>query len=444
MKTTNFFLRGSEKPPIERVMSPFQAFLKAEATGGIILLVCTAIALAWANSPWSSSYRDLWHSVFSVGIGNFSISYDLHHWINDGLMAVFFFVVGLEIKREIMVGELAEPRKAALPIAAAIGGMVVPAVFYFIFNPQNPDLRGWGVPMATDIAFSLGVLALAGSGVPTSAKIFLTAFAIVDDIGASLVIAVFYTEEIFFEALILGAVFFGAMLIANWAGLRKPLPYAILGGLLWLAFLKSGVHPTIAGILAALTIPARTRINAKSFLENSKVFVREFEKRGLDGEHVLTSPPQKGALHALESACQYAQTPLQRFEHSLHPWVSLFIMPIFALANTGVPLAAGLGAALSNSVSLGIIAGLVLGKQLGVTFFAWIAHKFGWADLPVGVSWRHIYGIAWLGGIGFTMSLFIASLAFKDETVLNYAKVGILTASLLSGVGGWLILRKSR
>lgn len=441
MHTTSFFLRDSNEPPINRMLNPFQRFFKEEASGGILLLVCTVIALAWANSPWSASYHNLFQTVLTLGVGDFVLSKGLILWINDGLMAVFFFVVGLEIKREVMVGELAQPRQAALPIAAAIGGMVFPALFFFLLNPAEPDVRGWGIPMATDIAFSLGVLSLIGRSVPISAKIFLTAFAIVDDIGASLVIAVFYTDEISLMSLAIGGVFLLFMIVANRLGIRRPIPYAILGFCLWVAFLKSGVHPTIAGILAALTIPASTRINTRSFLQSARVFITEFEKDCKEGETVLTSSRQRAALGALESAAEYAQTPLQRLEHELHPWVSFFIMPVFALANTGVSLGGGLGEALMSPVSIGVILGLVLGKQLGVTLFAWMAVKLGIAEKTADLTWRHIYGISWLGAIGFTMSLFIANLAYAGLEVLDSAKIGILAGSLIAGLGGWLILR---
>lgn len=443
MQPTSFFLRDSEDPPIKRMLNPFQKFLREEASGGILLLVCTVIALAWANSPWSSLYHDLFQTVITLGVGDFVLSKGLILWINDGLMAIFFFVVGLEIKREVMVGELAQPRQAALPIAAAIGGMVFPALIFFLINPAEPDVRGWGIPMATDIAFSLGVLSLIGRSVPISAKIFLTAFAIVDDIGASLVIALFYTDEISLVSLAVGGGFLLLMVLTNRLGIRSPLPYAILGFFLWVAFLKSGVHPTISGILAALTIPATTRINTRSFLRSAQVFIAEFEKDGDDGESVLTSGRQRAALDALESAAQYAQTPLQRLEDNLHPWVSFFIMPVFALANTGVSLVGGVGEALLSSVSVGVMLGLVLGKQIGVTLFAWLAVKLGLAEKSAELTWRHIYGIAWLGAIGFTMSLFIANLAFAGMEVLDSAKIGILAGSLIAGLGGWLILRVS-
>ncbi len=441
--TRSTFLKQPPDQPIDRILSPFQKFLHAETSGGVILLACTVIALVWANSPWGGSYVSLWETKVGFTIGSSELSKSLLLWINDGLMAVFFLVVGLEIKREILVGELARPRQAALPMAAALGGMIAPALCYFALNPGNPEARGWGVPMATDIAFSLGVLALVGKSVPLSAKVFLTAFAIVDDIGASLVIAVFYTEDISVAHLGIGAGFLALMIGANVAGVRRSVPYYLLGIALWFCFLKSGVHPTIAGVLAAMTIPARTRVNAKDFLASTKVFVSEFERSGLVDEHVLTSREQAGALEALERACEMAQTPLQRLEHAHHPWVAFAIMPIFALANAGVSLRAGLGEALTSSVSIGVMLGLLLGKQLGVTLAAWLAIRLGIAEMPQGLTWRHVYGLSWLGAIGFTMSLFIASLAFDDARMLAAAKVGILGASTVAGVGGFLILKRA-
>ncbi|MBC8870106.1 MAG: Na+/H+ antiporter NhaA [Planctomycetes bacterium] len=434
----------THQEPIEKILVPFQKFLKAQATGGIILLVCTVVALVWANSPWGDSYTAVWQTKLTVGAGGFTLSKPLLIWINDALMAVFFFVVGLEIKREILVGELASRRQAALPIAAAVGGMVVPATIYAVLNFGSEGTRGWGVPMATDIAFSLGILTLLGSRVPVSAKVFLTALAIVDDIGAAVVIAVFYTDEISVLSLAIGAGFLVAMIVANRIGVRTSLVYAILGAGLWLAFLKSGVHPTIAGVLAAFTIPARVRINAAEFLDRSTAYLVGFRRAGASGQSVLTSKEQRGALEALETACTHAETPLQRLEHKLYPWVTFFIMPVFALANAGVTIDGGAAGSLTNAVAFGIIAGLVIGKQVGITLFSWLAVKAGFAELPSGLTWLHVYGIGWLGGIGFTMSLFVANLAFGDSALLSVAKVGILTASLIAGIGGWVVLSRCK
>jgi NhaA family Na+:H+ antiporter len=358
-------------------------------------------------------------------------------------MAVFFFVVGLEIKREILTGELASPRKAALPIAAAVGGMIVPAVFYFAFNAGTPEVSGWGVPMATDIAFALGVLALIGKGVPDALRIFLTALAIVDDLGAVLVIAIFYTAEISVTALGVGFSFLAVMAVANVLGVRNPLVYWLLGIGVWLGFLLSGVHATIAGVLGAMTIPANSLIDEKSFVEGGRFLLSEVERKAKPGDEPLHHATKHGAIQALESACENVETPLHRMEDRLHPWVAFFIMPVFALANAGVELGAGFVEALTAQVTLGVIVGLVAGKQIGITLFSWLAVRAGWASLPKGVSWQHIYGAAILGGIGFTMSLFIAGLAFDDRETLEMAKAGILLASLLAGVSGYWFLRRA-
>ena len=428
--------------PIDRLLSPFQEFFHQEASSGILLIVATIIALVWANSPWAESYVLLWESKLTISIGSLGISKDLLHWINDGLMAVFFFVVGLEIKREVLVGELSSPRQAVLPIVAAIGGMVLPAGFYLLFNSSGPAQAGWGIPMATDIAFALGVLSLLGKRVPLSLKIFLTAVAIVDDLGAVLVIALFYTSKIVWFSLFIAALFLVLLIVTNRLGVRNPLVYALLGIGMWVAFLQSGVHATIAGVLLAMTIPVRTRINTEEFFTHASYFLEDFRRHGKPGESVLTNKHQRAAIMAIEVAAEHAQTPLQRFEHILHPWVSYFIMPVFALANAGVQLKSDLLSVFVQPVTLGIMAGLVLGKQIGVFLAGFLAVKLKWSDLPSGMTWRRLYGLSWLAGIGFTMSLFIASLAFGDSEFLSSAKTGILIASLVSGTAGAVILSR--
>jgi Na+:H+ antiporter, NhaA family len=430
-----------EQPPVERIVRPFQDFAQKQSSGGILLIIATAVALVWANSPWGESYAALWHTKLTVGIGDFSLTKDLTHWINDGLMAVFFLVVGLEIKREVLVGELSSVRGAALPVAAAVGGAVVPAAIYLAFNAGAEGTAGWGIPMATDIAFALGVLALLGDRVPVTLKVFVTALAIVDDIVAVLVIAFFYTSEISWGALGVGAAFLAALVVANLIGVGRTLVYAVLGIGLWLAFLLSGVHATIAGVLLAFTVPAISFINPGAFLERGRYILDRFEQAGEKGENVLANEERQAALHALNHATYKLEPPLHELEHTLHPWVVFAIMPVFALANAGVPLGGGLGEALTSPVSLGIVAGLVLGKQLGVTLFAWLAVKSGISELPRGIGWRHVYGTGWLAGIGFTMSLFISDLAFSDGSLVEIAKLGILAASLIAGVVGWTILR---
>ncbi len=437
MKITN------PEPPIEKLIRPFKEFTRAEASSGILLIICTIIALIWANTGFSESYFHLWHTKISVGVDNFKLDYSLHHWINDGLMAVFFFVVGLEIKREFLVGELSTARQAILPVAAALGGMVIPALIYIVFNAGGTGEHGWGIPMATDIAFVIGLMALLGSNVPVNLKIFITALAIADDIGAVLVIAFFYTAGLSITALAFATGIFIILFIANRLGVRNLLFYIIFGLALWLAFLLSGIHATVAGVLLAFVVPATSRYNTKDFLVNGKELLDEFDREGEEGPNVLANEERQNIVQTLESTCAKVLTPLQRFEHSLNPWVSFFIMPVFALANAGVPLQEDFFESLVNEVSLGIIAGLFIGKQVGIFIFSWLAVKLNIASLPSKVNWKHIYGAGILAGIGFTMSLFITNLAFTSEDLTNIAKVGILTASLISGITGYLVLRFS-
>jgi NhaA family Na+:H+ antiporter len=427
--------------PVEKVVRPFQAFADKASSGGILLIAATGVALLWANSPWGETYSELWQTRLTIGLDGFSLTKDLTHWINDGLMAVFFLVVGLEIKREILVGELSSPRRAALPIAAALGGAVAPAVIYVAINAGTEGASGWGIPMATDIAFALGVLALLGERAPIGLKVFLTALAIVDDIVAVTVIALFYTSDISWAALAVGAAFLLALVGANLAGVGKPLVYGLLGIGLWLAFLKSGVHATIAGVLLAMTVPASSFIDTGEFLNRSRGLLDHFEQAGEKGENVLSNEERQAVLHALNDATEKLEPPLQEMEHALHPWVVFLIMPLFALVNAGVPLGEGLADALTSPVALGIVAGLLLGKQLGVTLLAWLAVRTGVSELPEGISWRHVYGAGWLAGIGFTMSLFISDLAFASGSLLETAKLGILAASLIAGLVGWMVLR---
>ena len=432
-----------ERPPVERIVRPFQDFAHKQSSGGIVLIAATVVALVWANSPWAEIYAALWHTKLTVGMGEFSISKDFTHWINDGLMAIFFLVVGLEIKREVFVGELSSARGAALPVVAALGGAVVPAAIYVAINAGTEGAAGWGIPMATDIAFALGVLALLGERAPVGLKVFLTALAIVDDIVAVLVIAFFYTSEISWSALGLGAIFLVALVAANLLGVGRTLVYAVLGTGLWLCFLLSGVHATIAGVLLALTVPASSFINPGAFLERGRYILDRFERAGEKGENLLANEERQAALHALNHATYKLEPPLHELEHALHPWVVFAIMPLFALANAGVELGGGIVGALTDPVALGIVLGLVVGKQIGIGLFAWLAVKIGVSELPEGVSWRHVYGAGVLAGIGFTMSLFITDLAFSDDALNEAAKLGILVASLIAGAGGWAILRKA-
>jgi len=437
--------RSPRREPIDRLRPYFQEFLRQEASGGILLMLCSVAALVWANSAVGETYARFWDTRLAFDLGGHGLSKPLLLWVNDGLMAIFFFVVGLEIKREILVGELSSLRQAALPLVAAIGGMAVPALLYVGVNRGLDSIGGWGVPMATDIAFALSVLVLLGDRVPASAKVFLTAIAIVDDIGATLVIALFYTESISLVALAAGGGFLGLMLLANRLGIRNSLVYAILGLGLWVAVLKSGVHPTIAGVLGAMTIPARTRIDSDHFLERGRALLERFARAGQSGESVLTNPEQRAALHALEHAAHDAQSPLQVLEHTLHPGVTFVVMPVFALANAGLTLGPDAFARLASPPAVGIIAGLVLGKPLGILAFSLPAVRARLADLPEGLSWSGLLGLGCLAGIGFTMSLFLAGLAFPDAAALSAAKAAILAASLASAAAGTaLLLRGTR
>lgn len=428
---------------IDTLLKPFNRFIHSESTAGIFLLVCSIVALVLANSPWSEAYHHLWEYEFSIGFAGHVVSNSLHHWISDGLMAMFFFVVGLELKREIMGGELSSPRNAILPLAAALGGMAVPALIYAFFNYGKPSISGWGIPMATDIAFALGVLSLLGNRVPLSIKIFLTALAIADDLGAVLVIAIFYTSEISTINLATGTVFMAVLLTANYLGVRSTLFYGIVGiGGLWLAFLMSGVHATVAGVLAALTIPARTKIDEIGFARRLRLYVSEFEQVPPNNVSLL-EPEQLHLVEKIKSLTKAAGTPLQQLEHALHPVVLFVVMPVFALANAGISFEGVSLQGAVTSASMGVFFGLLAGKFIGVVGTSWLFVKMGWARLPGDMTFKNICGLGLLAGIGFTMSLFITNLALESPVVALEAKIGILTASLLAGIAGFIVLNKT-
>jgi len=428
--------------PVDRLLGPLQRFLQLEAASGILLLGAAAVAFGWANSSWSASYDALWSMPLGVRFGALALEKPLLLWVNDGLMALFFFVVGLEIKRELVAGELREARRALLPLVCALGGMLAPAAVYVAFNPTGSELRGWAIPAATDIAFAVGVLALLGERVPLALRVFLTALAIVDDLGAVVVIALFYTSELDTSALLAAACALAAGVALNRLRVRSPLPYALVGAALWLATLESGVHATVAGVLLAFTIPSRAELPAVSFAVRARALLARLEASPSDRDD---------AVHELASGSARAQAPLARLEHALAPWTSFVVMPVFALANAGVVLGGG-HAPLVSEVTLGVALGLILGKPLGVAGAAWLAHRAGWATLPAGVSWAQLRGAACLAGIGFTMSLFIAGLAFgggshgeagEASAQLGAAKLGILAGSLISGVLGWALLSRA-
>jgi NhaA family Na+:H+ antiporter len=413
-----------------------QHFLDTEASGGIILLAAAVAALVWANSPWSGSYDRLWHTELTIGIADWSITEDLQHWINDALMAIFFFVVGLEIKRELVVGELRDRRSAALPVFAALGGMVAPALIYIAINAGGPGADGWGIPVATDIAFAVGLIAIAGRGLPSNVRLMLLTLAIVDDIGAILVIAIFYSTGIGWGALGAAVALLATIKLLERLHVRWIPVYVILAAGVWLAFFESGVHATIAGVVLGLLTPARP-------FQDPDAVSREARRVTAETADERQPPDEDVPVWLyLSSLTREAVAPLDRFEHTLHLWTSFAIMPLFALANAGIEISAGtLGDAFTNRTTIGIVAGLVVGKLVGVTGFAWLATKLRIARLPQGVSWPHVMAVGAVAGIGFTVSLFIASLAFSDPDVLEPAKLGVFAASVIAGVVGTVILR---
>jgi NhaA family Na+:H+ antiporter len=430
--------------PIDKyLLIPLNRFISNSTTSGFLLFASAIIALILANSPVKEAYHHFWENTFTIGFSDFIVSKSLHHWINDGLMAIFFFVIGLELKREIMAGELSNPKDAILPIFAGLGGMVVPALLFLLWNSTGEASNGWGIPMATDIAFALGILHVLGNRVPISLKIFLTALAIADDLGAVMVIAFFYTSDISVISLLTGGIFFIVLVLANRLGVRNVLFYGVIGiGGLWLAFLLSGIHPTVAGVIVAFTIPANVKIEDENFVKKMKALISEF-KRSTPNETALVTPDQLHILDEIRYYSRAAMTPLQRLEHSMHPLVGFIVMPIFALANGGITFSNNFFDNLSSNVSLGVIFGLVLGKIIGIVGFSKIIINLKLATLPEGVNWRQIYGVAMLAGIGFTMSLFITDLAFIDPAYILNAKIGIFAASLFCGIIGYLTLRKA-
>ena len=426
---------------VARVLRPFHEFAAAGSLGGIALLAAGAVALVCANAPWADAWAAFWRTPVAVGPSGHALVLTVRQWVDDGLMAAFFLLVGLEIKRELLVGELASPRRAALPIAAAVGGAAVPALLYLLVNAGGAGARGWGIPMATDIAFALGVVTLLGPRVPHGLRIFLTALAIVDDLIAVLVIAVAYTVSVHAGALAAAAALTAALVVLNRAGVRRLGPYLGLGVLLWLAVHESGVHATVAGVVLALTIPADTPVDAAAFSRRARDLLDAFDRGETGDRLVLTSPRQQEALHALDVVASAAAPPLLRLEHALHRPIALVVMPLFALANAGVALGTFAGA-LSSPIALGIALGLVVGKPLGITLAARLAVRAGVAALPEGVGWGALHGAAWLGGIGFTMALFVATLAFGDSPLLETAKAGVLAASALAGTVGAVLLSR--
>lgn len=419
---------ASDRPFARRLVRPVREFLATEASGGIVLLVAALLALLWANSPFGDAYDSFWRTRIGLEIGRARVAHDLKDWVNDGLMTLFFFVVGLEIKRELVVGELRSPKRAALPAIAALGGMLLPAAIYAAFNAGGEGARGWGIPMATDIAFAVGVLALFGPRIPSGLKVFLLSLAIADDIGAIVVIAIFYTADLAFSWL-LGA----AALLVLVGALRRvrvwytPI-YAVLGAAAWFCTLESGVHATIAGVALGLLTPARP-------LDPGGV------QDALDEAERFAADPSPAEIHRFTLQAQQTVSVAERLLHSLHPWTSFVIVPLFAVANAGVRLGGqGIGEALATPIALGVALGLVAGKTLGITAFALAAQRLGLGELPEGVGPRLLAGAAAVAGIGFTVALFIAELAFEGAALVDDAKVGILGGSLVAALVGSAIL----
>lgn len=435
------------EPLFGKIIGPFERFLRQTTAGGIVLIGMTVLTLIVASSPWGDAYRHVWETPVRVGIGLYTMDMSLHAWVNEGLIALFFLLVGLELKREILVGELASLRNATLPVAGAIGGMLGPSAIYLLMNPMGPARAGWGVPMATDIAFAVGILVLLAWRIPKNLIIFLTALAIADDLGAVLVIALFYTQTIHINLLGAAIGLAVVLFLCNRAGIRSALPYAVLGILLWLALLKSGIHATLAGVILAFTIPARPSYTPHQFnghLDEMKKMLRSesVNPEGEGMEEPLDTDRMYAIAEGLEKVSAAVQSPQQRMEHHLSPWVTFGVIPLFAMANAGLDLSVlPFRKVITEPVTLGVFLGLVLGKFLGISSFAWLAVKLGLARLPGGVRWRHIMGAAWLGGIGFTMSLFIAQLAFAGSPLLfEEARLGIIMASVIAAIVGltWL------
>ena len=426
----------------QKIYTPFEHFLHAQTTTGLVLLGMTLVALLLANSPFYEIYQHFIHTKIELDIGSLVIKNSLHHWINDGLMAIFFFLIGLEIKREILVGELSNIKVAILPILSAIGGMVVPALIYLSINYQNIGENGWGIPMATDIAFAISALVLLGNRVSPAIVTFLVALAIVDDIGAVIVIALFYTAQIHYDFLLLAGVMFALLVVLNRFGIHAVLPYFIIGLFMWFFMLESGIHATIAGVIAAFTIPSKPKIPPAYFTQQTKNLLDEYDNYPVSTDHTIHEQ-QKAILQNIKDRIDAVSSPAARLENELHLPVSLLVIPLFALANAGIRIDfSSISQVIFEPVSLGIILGLIFGKIIGIAGIAFLAIKIGIAKLPQNSSMSQIFGVSALGGIGFTMSIFIADLAFQNSDALIFqAKIGILLASLLAGVFGFTWLR---
>ena len=421
------------------ILTPFQKFVKIESFSGVLLMIATLIALIWANSQFGDSYQSLWQYKLGFTSPHFELNKPLILWVNDGLMAIFFFLIGLEIKREFLIGELNSIKKIAFPLFGALGGMLIPVLLFLILNQNSETLNGWGIPMATDIAFSLAILKLLGNRVPLSLKIFLTAFAIVDDIGAVLVIAIFYSGSVNITLLIIALLFLVILYTLAFRGYYSKYLLITFGVIIWILFLKSGVHPTLAGILLAFSVPVRQKINTPAFIDNLVNITEKIKKAKISEKPILTKE-QIEEIDELENWTESYQSPLQHLEHKLHGWVAYFIIPIFALANAGVPLNSQ--TELDIPLIANIVICLVIGNSIGITSIILFAKKFKLIEIPKEINNQQIIGVSFLAGIGFTMAIFIASLAFKnDPTYIDSAKIGILVGSLISAILGYIVLR---
>ncbi|MFZ7125155.1 MAG: Na+/H+ antiporter NhaA [Desulfobacterales bacterium] len=423
---------------------PYQWFFNKEVLGSALLLAASVSAVIIANSRFAENYHHWLHVDISIFFGQLRISHSLLHWINDGLMTLFFFTVGLEIKREVLVGELASPKLAMLPVIAAVGGMLFPGLIYFAFNAGEPGIAGWGIPVATDIAFSLGAIAIFGRKLPVGLRIFLTAFAIADDLGAVLIIALFYTKNIATHYLIASGVCVVILLVANMLWVRWLTFYIVMGIATWICVMGSGVHATVAGVVVAMLVPARGKYNTILFIKKVQGIIENMKtNRRVDGYwfSIFINPRHLDAIHSVEIACHDVETPLQRLEHGLHPWVVFMILPVFAFFNAGLSLGdMSVSSAAVHPVTLGCALGLLIGKPVGIALASWASVRSGIAAMPENVRWPHIIGAGMLGGIGFTMSLFISGLSFVEPQFLNYSKLGVLAGSILSALAGMSFL----
>ena len=434
-----------KNPPIVKISSPLQKFIHKEASGSRVLLICILLGLIWINIPFGDSYTNFWNIYIGFEIGNYDFHQSLLHWINDGFMAIFFFLIGLELKRELIVGGLTDLKEASLSIIAALGGMIFPAVIYLIFNPIGSEgIHGWGISMSTDIAISLGILALFSYNIPRKLKLLLTSIAIIDDLGAILIIAIFYSSSIQWIFLLVSGLIVGLLLVFNKLGIRNNSMYIIPGILLWFFVFQSGIHATLSGILLAITIPATKRIDIQEFhdmTDKTLGYIKDIDLQ--EGDSIVYSR-YKAVIQALENGFRNIQTPLEILEHKIINWVAFLIVPLFGLANSGINFWTLDGSSFSVNVFLGVFLGLLIGKPLGMLSFSFFYSKTKFFKLPTNVNWLQLVGIGFLAGIGFTMSNFIAGLAFSDaSSFLDTAKIAILLASIISAIIGYLVLRYS-